>query len=81
MKSKSELLKAYVDTFAITKISFGKLFISDLDGVLVVEVTSKGKTAFSSKDIFSHFNTNESELLILLKNKFPYKTIDSVIFL
>jgi hypothetical protein len=77
---KKDLIN-YINSFEITKVSFGKLYIKDQLGNLVVEVSSRGKNAFVHKSFFYKFNTNESELLTLLKDKFNHKTINSVIFI
>lgn len=79
MKKIAQDLASYINSLEITKVSFGKLFISDPDGDLVFEVTSKGKAAFVTKNALRGFNTTESELLVLLRNKFPHHAISYVI--
>ena len=77
-KTTNTALANYVNSLEITKVSFGKLFISDSEGNLAIEVTARGKNAFVNRGIFGRFKTTEAEILSLLKSKFPDKEIDSV---
>ncbi len=85
-------LWSYVSKFYVTKTSFGKKFINDSNGNLLVEVTAKGKYAMTRfayfipyfKDKEGKFPSLKSDagkiLLNVLKKKFPEIQIDGVIF-
>lgn len=79
-KSTNTRLISYINSLEITKVSFGKLFITDPQGRLAIEVTSKGKNAFVNKSRFALFSTNEAELEILIKERFKDETINYVMY-
>lgn len=85
-------LWTYVSKFYVSKTSFGKKFINDFNGDLILEITAKGKYAMTKFGYFVPYlkdeegkyapttRENEKLLLKLLHKKFPNIQIDGVIF-
>ena len=91
INSIEENLWEYVSKFYVDKITFGKNFINDSDKDLVVEISAKGKFAYTKYKYFIPYITDDEgnlastsdvkkSLLMALSKKFPRIEINGIIF-
>jgi hypothetical protein len=84
-------LKNYINKFYISKTSFGKFFINDNSGKLIIEVASKSKYGYTKLEYFiDYFKAEDGKfpltedtiqiLLELLNKKFPKIKIKGIIY-